>query len=155
MDEKTHPYLKLYFDGGSRGNPGPSAVGAVLYDSGDNKLEELSEHIGKYTNNMAEYIALKKALEMAANYNNKKIIIFTDSKLLCNQVTKKWKIKDARILKVYLEISKALEKYDLVDIRHIPREKNTEADRLVNKALDENELSYEGESRINFGKINE
>jgi len=155
MGEKTYPYLKLYIDGGSRGNPGPSAVGAVLYDSGDNKLDELSEYIGKYTNNMAEYIALKKALGMAAKYDSKKIMIFTDSKLLYSQLKKIWKIKDASILKVYLEISKALERYDVVDLRHIPREENMEADRLVNMALDKKELSYEGESGINFGKIGE
>ncbi len=155
MEEKTYTYLKIYFDGGSRGNPGPSAVGAVMYDNRDKKLEELSECIGKHTNNMAEYTALKKALEMAAKYKCRKIMIFTDSKLLDNQVKKKWKIKDKSILKVYLEISRSLERYNVVDLRHIPRESNTEADRLVNKALDEKELSYEGESHINFGKINE
>ncbi|MEA2016501.1 MAG: ribonuclease HI family protein [Actinomycetota bacterium] len=155
MEDKIYKYLKLYIDGGSRGNPGPSAVGAVLYDDNGKKLDELSEYIGKYTNNMAEYIALKKALEVAASYKSKKIMIFTDSKLLHNQVKKKWKIKDSRILKVYLEISRALGRYGMVDLRHIPRESNTEADSLVNKALDEKELSYEGESDINFGEINE
>jgi len=155
VEDKAKTYLKIYFDGGSRGNPGPSAAGAVLYNEKNKKLGELSEYIGKYTNNMAEYIALKKALEAAADYKSKKIMIFTDSKLLYNQVKKKWKIKDSRILKVYLEISRALGRYDVVDLRHVPRESNTEADSLVNKALDEKELSYEGESDINFGKINE
>lgn len=154
MAEKIYKYLKIYFDGGSRGNPGPSAIGAVLYDNEDKKLEELSQYIGKYTNNIAEYLALDKALELAAKYNCKKIMLFTDSKLLSNQVKKVWKIKDAGILKIYMEISRKLSKYDLVDLRFIPRKLNAEADRLVNKALNGKELTYKGESPINFGKIN-
>jgi len=152
---ETYQYLKVYFDGGSRGNPGPSAVGAVLYDDKGKKLEELSEFIGEYTNNMAEYLALKKALELAEKYNCKKIMLFTDSKLLNNQIKKVWKIKDKNILKVYLEISQKLSKYNIVDLRLIPREGNIEADSLVNKALNKEDFIYKGESGINFGKIND
>jgi len=155
MAKETRKYLKIYFDGGSRGNPGPSAVGAVLYDDKDKKIEELSEHIGQYTNNMAEYMALSKALDMAAKYKCKKIILHTDSKLLNNQVKKLWKIKDKKILEIYLEVSQKLGKYGLVDLRLIPREQNTEADRLVSKALNKKELDYDGESKISFGKVNE
>jgi len=155
IEKKTYPYLKIYFDGGSRGNPGPSAVGAVLYDSGDNKVEELGEYIGKYTNNMAEYIALGKALDMAEKYNCKRIILYTDSKLLSNQVKKIWKIKDKNILDLYLDISHKLGRYETVDLRLVPREKNREADRLVNKALDNKELTYNGESHISFGDVDD
>jgi ribonuclease HI len=155
MTEKNYKYLKIYFDGGSRGNPGPSAVGAVIYNDENEKLEELSEYIGEYTNNMAEYIALNKALDMAEKYNCKKIILLTDSKLLNNQIKKVWKIKDKNILKIYLEVSEKLGKYDVVDLRLIPREQNSEADRLVNEALDKRDFTYEGESKINFGRISD
>jgi ribonuclease HI len=155
IEKKTYPYLKIYFDGGSRGNPGPSAVGVVVYDDKDNKLEELGEYIGKYTNNIAEYLALKKSLEIASKYNCKKIMLFTDSKLLNNQVKKIWKIKDSNILEVYIKVSRELAKYDIVDLRLIPREENMEADRLVNKALDRKDFNYDGESEINFGKLND
>jgi len=155
IEKKTYPYLKIYFDGGSRGNPGPSAVGVVVYDDKDNKLEELGEYIGKYTNNIAEYLALKKSLEIASKYNCKKIMLFTDSKLLNNQVKKIWKIKDSNILEVYIKVSRELAKYDIVDLRLIPREENMEADRLVNKALDRKDFIYDGESEINFGKLND
>ena len=155
MAEETIKYLKIYFDGGSRGNPGPSAVGAVVFDDRDNRLEELSTYIGKYTNNMAEYLALDKVLDLADKYNSKKIILFSDSKLLCNQIKKTWKIKDENILKVYLKVSGKLAGYDLVDLRLIPREQNKEADRLVNKALDKKDLTYEGESKISFGNIDD
>jgi len=155
IEKKNYPYLKIFFDGGSRGNPGPSAVGVVVYDDKDNKLEELGEYIGKYTNNIAEYLALKKSLEIASKYNCKKIMLFTDSKLLNNQVKKIWKIKDSNILEIYLKVSRELAGYDVVDLRLIPREENMEADRLVNKALDRKDFIYDGESEINFGKLND
>ena len=155
MAKETYQYLKIYFDGGSRGNPGPSAVGAVIFDDRDNKLEELSAYIGEYTNNVAEYLALERVLDLLEKYNCKKIMLFTDSKLLNNQIKKLWKIKDKNILKIYLKVSEKLGKYDIVDLRLIPRENNVEADRLVNNALDRKELTYEGESKIRFGNIDE
>lgn len=155
MTEENYGYLKIYFDGGSRGNPGPSAVGAVVYDDKDKKLEELSAHIGEHTNNVAEYIALDKVLDLVEKYHCRKIILFTDSKLLNNQIKKVWKIKDSGILKIYLKVSEKLSKYNLVDLRLISRKNNIEADRLVNQALDKRELTYEGESKISFGNIDE
>jgi len=153
--KEIHSYLKIYFDGGSRGNPGPSAIGAVAYDENNKKIEELSTFIGRYTNNMAEYLALDGALDMAEKYHCKKIILLTDSKLLNNQIKKVWKIKDKNILKIYLKVSEKLSRYGVVDLRLVPREKNTEADRLVNRALDKKELTYEGESKISFGNVDE
>ena len=155
MTAENYGYLKIYFDGGSRGNPGPSAVGAVVYDDKDKKLEELSAHIGERTNNIAEYMALDKTLDLVKKYHCRKIILFTDSKLLSNQIKKVWKIKDSGILKIYLKVSEKLSKYDIVDLRLISRKNNIEADRLVNQALDKKELTYEGESKISFGNIDE
>jgi ribonuclease HI len=155
MTEENYGYLKIYFDGGSRGNPGPSAVGAVVYDDKDKKLEELSAYIGEYTNNVAEYMALDKVLDMVEKYHCRKIILFTDSKLLNNQIKKVWKIKNTGILKIYLKVSKKLSRYDIVDLRLISRKHNIEADKLVNQALDKRELTYEGESKISFGNIDE
>ena len=153
--KKNYNYLKVYFDGGSRGNPGPSAVGAVIYNENNKKIDQLSLYIGKCTNNIAEYTALDKVLDLLENYNFKKIVLFTDSKLLYSQLKKIWKIKDNNILKIYLRVSKKLGRYDLVDLRLIPREKNKEADRLVNLALDRKEISYDGESEIKFGELEE
>lgn len=150
---EEYKYLKIFFDGGSRGNPGPSAIGAVIYDPEDKKIGQVSEYIGKYTNNIAEYMALEKALEYIEKINTQKIIFFTDSKLIHNQMKKIWKIKDKKILALYLGLTKKLSKYNIVDLRLIPREENREADRLVNKALDRKEFNYSGESKINFGLI--
>ncbi len=148
-----YKHLKVYFDGGSRGNPGPSAIGAVIYDNTGNRVGELSEYIGKYTNNVAEYIALEKVLEYIEKLGVREIILLTDSTLVHNQVKKLWKIKDKKILDIYLRLAEKLSKYEKVDLRLIPREENREADKLVNNALDSRELKYEGESSISFGEI--
>lgn len=158
-------YLKIYIDGGSRGNPGPSAIGSVIYDKNDNIVEEISLYIGETTNNIAEYSALDAALDtikkIKAKYNVRRIMIFTDSKLLFSQVKGLWKIKNENIFEIHKKITKKLKEYDVVDLRLIPREQNTAADRLVNRALD---LKLKGaagsgtlldENTINFGTIEE
>lgn len=146
-------YLKIFFDGGSRGNPGPSAIGAVIYDDSGSRIGELSEYIGKYTNNVAEYMALEKVLEYIEKLEAPKLILLTDSTLVHNQIKKLWKIKDKKILDIYLKLTGRLSKYGTVDLRLIPREENREADKLVNKALDSKEFKYDGESNISFGEI--
>lgn len=150
-----HRYLKVFFDGGSRGNPGPSAIGAVIYDDKGKKVGELSEYIGKNTNNVAEYKALEKSLEYIEKLDAVEIILLTDSTLVHNQVKKIWKIKDKKILDIYLGITDRLSRYDRVDLRLVPREENREADKLVNRALDSREYRYEGESDISFGEIDD
>lgn len=156
-------YLKIYIDGGSRGNPGPSAIGSVIYDKNDNIVEEISLFIGETTNNIAEYTALDIALDTIKKYKTKynvgRIMIFTDSKLLFSQVKGLWKIKNENIFEVYKKIVKKLKEYKVVDLRLIPREENTAADRLVNRALDFKLKGSGGggmlfdENTINFGKI--
>jgi ribonuclease HI len=156
-------YLKIYIDGGSRGNPGPSAIGSVIYDKNDNIVEEISLFIGETTNNMAEYTALDTTLDTIKKYKNRynirRIMIFTDSKLLFSQVKRIWKIKNENIFEVYKKIVKKLNEYDVVDLRLIPREENTAADALVNRALDFKLKGAGGggtlldEEGINFGII--
>ena len=150
-------YLKIYFDGGSRGNPGPSAVGAVIYDKNDNKIDELSQYIGECTNNLAEYKALDMVLDLIkkyrVKYNVNRIILNTDSKLLHNQIKRVWKIKDEKILELNKKIARKLKDYETVDLRLITREDNLLADKLVNTALDKKEKSLEDFPEINFGNI--
>jgi len=158
-------YMKIYFDGGSRGNPGPSAVGAVFLDKNDNVVDEISEFIGHCTNNIAEYTALDRVLDFlkkyVQKYNIRRIIINTDSKLLYNQVRKVWKIKDSEIFEIYKKIARKLKDYEVVDLRLIPREENSAADRLVNMALDHGAgqdsfgKSLLDGNNIRFGKIEE
>ncbi|MBM3707737.1 MAG: ribonuclease HI family protein [Actinobacteria bacterium] len=150
-------YLKIYFDGGSRGNPGPSAVGAVVYDKNDNRIDELSQYISDCTNNVAEYMALDMVLDLIkkykVKYNVKRIILNTDSKLLHNQVKRIWKIRDEELIDLNKKIARKLKDYETVDLRLISREDNVLADRLVNSALNKKEKALEDIPEINFGSI--
>src|SRR4030066_658590 len=152
-------YLRIYFDGGSRGNPGPSAVGAAIYDKNSNLIDELSECIGEVTNNQAEYLALEKVLDLVKKYkikyNIRKIILSTDSKLVYSQLKGVWKIKNIDILEIFKRDVKKLKAYEVVDLRLIPREDNKVADKLVNRALDKKDWLFNADSEINFGDIDE
>lgn len=140
MADLNFEHLKIYFDGGARNNPGPAAVGVVIYDKNDNKIDEISEYIGTQTNNIAEYTALDRGLDLArkykVRYNINRIMIYTDSKLVHNQIKRIWKVKDEDIAEIHKKITRKLKEYELVDLRLVPREENREADRLVNNALD-------------------
>ncbi len=137
--------LKVYTDGGSKGNPGPSAIGGVGYLNGK-WIFEFKKSIGNATNNDAEYQALIKALEIlnpkskipnkfqSPNFQNiKQIQFFSDSRLMVNQVNGFFKVKNGKIKEYILKI-RSLEQEINLPIAYylIPREKNVEADRLVN-----------------------
>lgn len=143
--------LRIFTDGGSRGNPGNAATGVVIFKVSEKIsfdetkqceiVYENSDFIGVATNNEAEYKALIKALEwLSKNLSEiEKVEVYLDSKLVVEQVNKNWKIKDSRMIKFANDIWKILESIE-VDIKffHIRREKNSEADALVNQALDAN-----------------
>lgn len=131
--------LLVYCDGGSRGNPGPSAIGALVLDPATDPptvLHSISERIGVTTNNVAEYRALIAGLEAAAPHRARRVAVRADSKLVVEQVAGRWKVKQAH-LRPLLERARALlAEYDAVDLAHVPREENRDADALVNAALD-------------------
>ncbi len=125
----------LYSDGGARGNPGPAGIGAVLFEDGK-KIVEISEYIGKTTNNQAEYRALLGGLERAQKLGIEEIHCFLDSKLVVEQMNRKWRVKDRELAKIFLEVWNFQKHFKKIMFSHIPREKNHLADLLVNKALD-------------------
>src|SRR3990167_8657215 len=127
--------LKVFTDGGSKGNPGPSTIGMVFYGDGK-KIFHHHESIGVATNNEAEYAALIKALEIIMkNYASqaKTVKFFSDSRLMVNQVNRLFKVKQGKIKEYILKI-RGLEQEIKAPITYhlIPREKNREADLLVN-----------------------
>ena len=128
--------FSIYTDGGSRGNPGPSAIGAVV------GTKEYGESIGSTTNNVAEYsaviFALKKAKQLLGNKKAEgtEIELRTDSQLLVNQLNGEFKIKDKGLQPLFIEIWNIKQDFKNVKFIHITRDKNKNADRLVNKALD-------------------
>ncbi|HEX6152197.1 MAG TPA: reverse transcriptase-like protein [Solirubrobacterales bacterium] len=129
-------WLTINFDGGSRGNPGPAAIGVVVRDGNGEVLEEVGERIDEATNNVAEYKALLRGIELAAKHSGTDLELIGDSQLVARQVQGRYKVKNAGIKPLHAEVRRALRGFDSWSIRNVPREENTEADRLVNEALD-------------------
>src|SRR5665811_658509 len=129
--------LVVNVDGGARGNPGPAAIGAVVQDADGNVVEERGEQIGTATNNVAEYRALLLGIERAAELGASELDLVGDSELIVRQVKGEYKVKDATMRKLHAEVKRALRPFESWSIRHVRREQNAEADRLVNVALDE------------------
>jgi ribonuclease HI len=123
-------------DGGSRGNPGAAAIAAVVQGPGGGVLEEAAERIGTATNNVAEYRALLLGIERAAAIGATELELVGDSELIVRQVEGRYKVKDATMRELHAEVKKALSAFEKWSIRHVRREHNSEADRLVNEALD-------------------
>jgi ribonuclease HI len=123
-------------DGGSRGNPGPAAIAAVVQDAGGGVLEESAEPIGRATNNVAEYRALLLGIERAAALGATELELVGDSELIVRQVEGRYKVKDATMKELHAQVRRALDGFEEWSIRHVRRELNSEADRLVNEALD-------------------
>jgi len=128
--------LKLFSDGGARGNPGPAAAGAVLQNSVGETVGSFSQFLGDATNNQAEYFAALLGVQKAVELGATEIEILLDSKLVVEQVAGRWKIKDLELKKIAEKIHAVLGKFKNWEISHIPREKNQEADALVNQVLD-------------------
>lgn len=128
--------LIVNVDGGARGNPGPAAIGAVVQSAAGEVLEERGERIGVATNNVAEYRALLLGIELAAARGASELELVGDSELIVRQVKGEYKVKDATMRRLHAEVKQALRPFEKWSIRHVKREQNAEADRLVNAALD-------------------
>ena len=123
-------------DGGARGNPGPAAIGVVARDGDGRVLEEVGERIGEATNNVAEYRALLRGIELAKAHGASELELIGDSELVVRQVEGRYKVKNAGMKELHDEAVRALRGFDSWSIRHVRREGNSDADRLVNEALD-------------------
>ncbi len=129
--------LKIYSDGGARGNPGPSATGVVIKDKDDKIVAEFGEYLGNQTNNFAEYTAFIQALKKAKTLGATEVESFVDSQLLEKQMKREWKIKEPTLQKLFIEAWNTMQEFKKVEIKHIRREYNKEADAWVNKTLDQ------------------
>jgi len=128
--------LEIYIDGASKGNPGHSGVGIVIYRNGQ-VLKRISSYIGKATNNIAEYTALIYALEEALLLKASSLKINTDSQLLARQINRVYKVKHEGLIGLYERAVHLLSGFEKVMVNHIPREKNTCADKLATGAIKE------------------
>ena len=133
--------LTIYTDGGARGNPGPAGIGAVIYKSELNKknfekLGEYKEYIGETTNNQAEYRALILALERAKELGGSELEVYMDSELIVKQMKQDYKVKNKELQPLFVKVWNLSIEFKSVKYHHITRDKNKEADALVNEAID-------------------
>jgi ribonuclease HI len=127
----------LFADGGSRGNPGPAASGAVLLDPSGELIEEIGAFLGVATNNVAEWTALILGLEAAARLGIRRLGVRLDSELVVKQLAGEYRVKHAGLQPLYERARRLLRDFAEVEIRHVPRKQNVLADALVNRVLDQ------------------
>ncbi len=128
--------LTLFIDGASRGNPGPAGIGIRIEADGELHAE-YCEYIGCATNNVAEYRALIKGLEMAADSEANRVTVFSDSELVVRQMNGAYKVKSGGLLPLYQTARKLSRTFDGFQIEHVRREQNKEADQLANQGIAE------------------
>ena len=127
--------ISLYIDGGARGNPGPAGIGIVLRDTKGRKIKEFNKYIGVATNNIAEYNALIYGLQEALIERADEVALNMDSELVAQQLRGEYRVKNPNIRPFFEQALHLMSGFKKVEINHIPRDKNKEADKLVNKAI--------------------
>jgi probable phosphoglycerate mutase len=129
----------VHVDGGSRGNPGPAGIGAVVQAPDGTVLAEIAEGIGRATNNVAEYKAMIAALERAGELGARRVTARADSKLVIEQLRGAWKVKHPDLQLLWAEARRLARGFERVTWQHVPRERNRAADALANQAMDAQE----------------
>ncbi|HXV27678.1 MAG TPA: ribonuclease HI family protein [bacterium] len=129
--------MKIYSDGGARGNPGPAAIGVLLCDHSGEPIKEYQEVIGEATNNVAEYTAVIVGLELAKSLGAEEIDYFVDSELVAHQLSGKYRVKTPHIKNLFMQVKEALTAFKRVSFNQVPRthEKIKYVDKLVNQVL--------------------
>jgi len=133
----TRVKATLFADGGSRGNPGPAASGAVLFAEDGTALAEIGEYLGIATNNVAEWRALLAGLTKARDLGIDELDVRLDSELVVRQLTGVYRVKHADLIPLFTKAKSLLRAFRAVDIRHVRRKDNAAADAVVNQVLDE------------------
>ncbi|HLH65435.1 MAG TPA: ribonuclease HI family protein [Solirubrobacteraceae bacterium] len=128
--------VTVHTDGGARGNPGPAAIGVVVCADDGTVLIEVAERIGEATNNVAEYRALLRGLEAAAELGASEVEVVCDSELVARQLTGAYRVRHAALRPLHAQAVQALARFRRSSIRTVPRAQNARADALVNRALD-------------------
>ena len=137
MSLPTEPEWTLRCDGGARGNPGPAALGYVLFDPQGREVEARGEYLGPATNNVAEYRALIAGLHAAAHAGADPLQVCLDAELVVRQMTGEYRVKNAGLKPLHAEARRAVAQLGRVRFVAVRREANAHADRIVNETLDE------------------
>jgi ribonuclease HI len=129
--------LLIHTDGAARGNPGPAGLGAVLRDAETGEIvAELARFLGEQTNNVAEWTAVQDALEEALRQGARQVDLRTDSQLVARQIAGQYRVKHPNLRPIHARVMALLAQFDGYTVGHVPRERNREADRLSNVAID-------------------
>lgn len=136
MEKAAIEKLIIYTDGGARGNPGPAGIGVVIYDAARQEVATVSKHLGVATNNQAEYRAVIAALEKARAIGGQELEFYLDSELVVKQLKREYKVKNKDLAPLFLTIHNLSLSFRKISYTHVPRERNKEADRLANEAMD-------------------
>ena len=128
----------LFADGGSRGNPGPAASGAVLFDENGAVLREIGTFLGVATNNVAEWTGLLTGLEAAIELGIDRLDVRLDSELVVKQISGVYRVKHEGLIPLHAKAKVLLRQFAHVDVQHVRRNANKAADALVNQVLDAN-----------------
>jgi ribonuclease HI/ADP-ribose pyrophosphatase YjhB (NUDIX family) len=135
----TENIVTIYADGGSRGNPGPSAAGYVIINAAQEVIAQGGEYLGVTTNNQAEYQGVRLGLEKAKELGIKNVAFRLDSMLVVNQMKGFYRIKNRELWPIHERIREMMKSFDHVSFSHVQREFNQLADGMVNKTLDEHQ----------------
>ncbi len=136
LDSSDEGYLVVYIDGGARGNPGPAGYGVVIEDEIGRPVAELSEFLGRQTNNYAEYSGLLAALNYTLRHGFKALKVISDSELMVKQINGEYKVSNPTLKELHARAMKMIDQLNYFEVKHVLREKNREADRLANLAMD-------------------
>ena len=128
--------ITAWCDGGSRGNPGPSGYGVVVQDAQKQIIGELSDFLGRKTNNFAEYSGLLAALDFALAHRHPRLRVISDSELMVKQIKGQYKVNSPELRPLYDEAKRRIAQLEAFQIQHVLREKNRRADELANQAMD-------------------
>jgi ribonuclease HI len=123
-------------DGAARGNPGPAGAGAIVVDESGAVLAEVAEGLGETTNNVAEYTAVIRGLEEAKRLGAREVLLRSDSQLLINQLTGRYRVKAPHLQPLHKQVRDLMRAFARVDLEHVPRERNAAADSLANLGVD-------------------
>jgi len=124
-------------DGAARGNPGPAGIGVVVATPDGEVLATIAEGLGETTNNVAEYTAAREGLRRAAELGASRVHLRSDSQLLVEQLSGRYKVKAPHLRPLYAEVMAELARFESVRLEHVRRERNREADRLANQGVDD------------------
>jgi ribonuclease HI len=131
-----YPSLVINCDGAARGNPGPAGAGAIVTTREGMVVGQIAEGLGRATNNVAEYTAAILGLERARELGAREVLLRSDSQLLVNQLTGRYRVRTAHLRPLYERVQQLATGFERITFEHVPREQNSEADRLANEGVD-------------------